>query len=137
MDNEREHQEKLMLYGVTANELSSLKSKQWSLTSNTFFLFVAITAIGNFIGENIVQTDKFWLSALAILVLIMSSVVLYKLKVATDNREGIYKALAESFHSSNKEILQSNQKRFGPPSYYLLQVAILIGTIISIWIIKK
>ena len=137
MESEKELQERLMLYQVTSNELSSLKPRQWSLTSNTFFLFVAITAIANLIGDNIKIIDKLLLSFLTILVLIMSSLVLYKLRVATNNREKIYKEIADYFHSSNKNIIDKYTEKKGPPSYKLLRIAIFIGAIISIWVIFR
>ena len=49
--SENTNAELLSIYEIASNELSSIKTNQWSLASNTFFVFVALSAIVRILGE--------------------------------------------------------------------------------------
>jgi len=69
---EKSNDELLVIYQIISNELSSIKTNQWSLASNTLFVFVALSAIGRLLGE-VGSLEKLILSALSIIALSMSS----------------------------------------------------------------
>ena len=130
---EKTNDELLAIYQIASNELSSIKTNQWSLASNTLFVFVALSAIARIL-ENPGIVSKLLLAGLSLLALAMSSFMLYKLNNSVNYRKKIKKKIIDKLSEDAREVLDQ-ENRIGPASRFILQTALTIGAGLNIWII--
>jgi len=125
------HQELLMLYQVTVNDLSYFKRQQWSVANHCFLLFAALAGASRLIGESLSFADFAVLTFLIVCVATVGIVVIKKLQNSIDVRDARLKAVRDELSEEfNNAWLAKEKEESVIKVVWFLNVALVIGAAI-------
>ncbi|MEQ1598482.1 MAG: hypothetical protein ABL880_03855 [Methylotenera sp.] len=124
-----------MLYQVTVSDLAYFKTQQWSVTNYAFALIAGIIGVSQFI-KPLGVCDRIVLVVLAIIVIISSVVMLFKLQRSIKVRQSRLAAARGSFSESFQQVWAAETKgQEYLHSIYFLYGALVIGASLAVWLI--
>ena len=136
MATPEEHQELLLLYETTVNDLAYYRVQQWSVTNHCFFLLAALAGIRQLMGTDIAQFDLIALTTITLIIAFVGLIVISRLQNAVERRDARLENTAEKFSEEFKTIWDQGAK-YTPKikMFWFLYLALIIGMLIVIRII--
>lgn len=136
MSEERDHQELLMLYQITVNDLSYFKTQQWAVATYAFLLYAAIAGIREIMGA--LFYEKILLTIFVIAILSAALVVITKLQDSIVVRQARLDATKSYFGEKFKEAWDAKSKgKEYIRSVWFLHAAVLFGAIVLFYVIWR
>jgi hypothetical protein len=135
--SELEHEELLVLFQVTAQDISFFKSQQWTLTNYTLVAFAAIVGIPKFIGVSLSCFYQIFLSIVAVVLATSSLWIMFRLKKSIDERRDRLNRIYDKLSYVFLEALGNKQKVSTNEMFIFLCVFILCGLVVSIFLLSR
>lgn len=138
MSEESEHQELLILYQITVNDLSYFKTQQWAVATYAFLLYAGIGGIKELVSSPIGLIEKGILTAFAMSILLTAVVVITKLQDSIEVRQARLDATREHFGKKFKDAWGAKSKSNEYiRSVWFLHAAISFGAVVLTYIIWR
>jgi len=138
MSEETEHQELLLLYQVTVNDLSYFKTQQWAVATYAFLLYAGIGGIKELVGSPIDSIERIILTVFAMSVLLAATIVITKLQDSIKVRQARLDATQEHFGKKFKDAWEAkNKTNEYVPSVWFLYAAVSLGAVVLLYLIWR
>ena len=136
--DERNHQELLMLYQVTVNDLFYFKTQQWVVSTYAFLLYAGLIGLNQSINTTTTIFEACILSVMVFGVFATAAIVLHKLQQSIDVRQARIERTRSHFSPQFQSAWAAKEKgKEYVRSIWFLNTAILVGASSVIYIIWR
>jgi len=131
MADSTEHQELLLLYQITVNDLAYFKSQQWSVANHCFLLFAALAGASRLLGDTITNFDLAAITILVFAIALVGLLVIWKLQRSIHVREARLVAARNQLSEVFKKAWSAKEKGESVIKVvWFLYLALIIGPLI-------
>ena len=137
MNQPIDNQEELrMLYQITVSDLSYFKTQQWSVTNYSLLIYAALVGVAQLLNPTLANSERFFLSGLALTAMAAGITVLRKLQTSILVRQARLDAARDNFSNIFKQAWAAETK--GPEyvhSIYFLYATVIISGVLVVWLV--